>query len=89
MSLEENERVVQYALEKRDVRLVDFTLDVGTPGYKKCGGYSFDDSMSKTKRIWPHLHQMDGFFIAKLKKMSNFISKDNANTCMFHEKKHR
>jgi len=45
--------------------------------------------MSKAKRIWPQLHQMDGFFVAKLKKMSNFISKDNANTCMFHEKKHR
>jgi len=45
--------------------------------------------MTKTKRIWPQLHQMDGFFIAKIKKMSNLITKDNANTSMVHEKKHR
>jgi len=32
ISLEENERVVQYALEKRDVKLIDFTLSVGVPG---------------------------------------------------------
>lgn len=32
ISLEENERVVQYALEKRNVKLIDFTLSVGIPG---------------------------------------------------------
>jgi len=35
------------------------------------------------------MHQMDGFFIAKFKKVSNFISKENANTSMMHEKKHQ
>lgn len=89
VSLEENERVVQYALEKRDVKLVDINLKIGVNGFKRCGGYVFDDSMAKTKRIWPQMHQMDGFFIAKLKKVSNLISKENANTSMMHEKKHQ
>jgi len=38
VSLEENERVVQYALEKRDVKLIDINIDVGGPGFKRCGG---------------------------------------------------
>lgn len=71
VTLDENERVVQYALEKRDVKLESIKLDIGSKGFKRCNGLVFDDSMEKTKRIWPHLHEMDGFFVAKFKKVSD------------------
>jgi ribosomal RNA methyltransferase Nop2 len=66
--VEENEQVVQYALEKRkNVRIVPTGIDFGREGFKKFRGRTFDDKMHLTKRIFPHVHNMDGFYFCKLK----------------------
>jgi len=74
-------------LEKRDVRLEEIKLPFGAKGFKRCGGLVFDDTMNKTRRVWPHMHEMDGFFVAKLRKLSNFIQEDFKGTSMLHQSK--
>lgn len=63
---EENEMIVEYALSL-GFKLEDTGLNVGDPGFSEVFGLKLKD-MSKTRRFWPHKHDTEGFFIAKLRK---------------------
>ncbi|KAF3049669.1 rRNA (cytosine-C5-)-methyltransferase nop2 [Didymella keratinophila] len=70
VTVEENEQVVQYALNKRpNVKLVETGLTFGKEGFTKIGGKIFHPSMKMTRRYYPHTYNVDGFFVSKFKKI--------------------
>ncbi|CAK3839159.1 25S rRNA (cytosine-C(5))-methyltransferase nop2 [Lecanosticta acicola] len=69
VTVEENEQVVQYALNKRpNVKLVPTGLVFGKEGFVKYQAKRFHPTMKETRRYYPHAYNVDGFFVAKFKK---------------------
>lgn len=71
VSILENEEVVQYALQKRDIQIVDTGLQLGSPGFVRYQQKRFHPSMALCRRLYPHTVNMDGFFVCKIKKLSD------------------
>jgi ribosomal RNA methyltransferase Nop2 len=71
ISVQENEEVIEYALKKRHVQIIDSGLPFGNEGFTKVHGKCFCPQMALARRFYPHTHNMDGFFVCKLKKLKN------------------
>lgn len=67
--VEENESIIQHAIDKRSVKVVPTGINIGMPGIVKYKSRQFSPSMSECKRFYPHIHNLDGFFICKLIKV--------------------
>jgi NOL1/NOP2/sun family putative RNA methylase len=65
---EENERVITEAIEKFNVRVVDTGLTFGDEGFREAFGMKFPDQLRLARRLYPHKHGTEGFFLCKLKK---------------------
>eukprot|EP01094_Clydonella_sp_ATCC50884_P008408 TRINITY_DN1784_c0_g1_i1.p1 TRINITY_DN1784_c0_g1~~TRINITY_DN1784_c0_g1_i1.p1 ORF type:complete len:716 (+),score=318.77 TRINITY_DN1784_c0_g1_i1:94-2148(+) len=71
ISVQENEAVLQHALDHRNVKVVDAGLEFGVPGVTRFQQNRFHPSIAHSRRFYPHTHNMDGFFVAKIVKLSN------------------
>ncbi len=64
---EENEMVIQYLLNSfKDAKIEPVIF--GSEGLTKFHEYKFTEQMHQTKRFYPHYHDTNGFFIAKIRK---------------------
>jgi NOL1/NOP2/sun family putative RNA methylase len=64
---EENEAVLDYALDAEDCRLVEFDFPLDSrPGVTEWEGETYDESVRKAQRFYPHHNDTGGFFCAKL-----------------------
>ncbi|EUB56481.1 Putative ribosomal RNA methyltransferase NOP2 [Echinococcus granulosus] len=68
ITVNENEGVIDYALRKRKVQLEETNL-FGEKGFTSFKGLHFSPKMNRARRFYPHKHNVDGFFVAKLKRL--------------------
>ncbi len=60
ITLEENEMIIEKFLKLNpEFKLVDTTPKIGLPGLR---------GLTKCQRLYPHIHECNGFFVAKLMK---------------------
>jgi 16S rRNA (cytosine967-C5)-methyltransferase len=60
ITVEENEMIIERFLKQHpEFALADITPDMGLPGLR---------GLDKCRRLYPHVHESNGFFIAKLLK---------------------
>jgi len=73
ITVEENEAIIEKALKKRYVRVVDAGLPFGIEGITNYRGKNFHPSLKLARRYYPHSHNIDGFFVCKLQKYAKGI----------------
>ena len=76
-AIEENEGVIDYILKARDVKLVDTGVKLENRVFLGFNGHQYSDQIKKCVRVMPHVHNLDGFFIAKLIKLKDHKPKGN------------
>jgi len=66
---EEDEEVVDFALKNFNVKVEKIKLPLETQeGITKWEGKTYDKQVKLTHRVYPHLSDTEGFFVAKLRK---------------------
>ena len=71
IAAEENEGVIDYIINKRFVKLVETGLPIEKEGITSYEDVRYDPRVKLTRRVYPHMHNMDGFFIAKMIKVKD------------------
>ena len=67
--VKENEEVVNYLLTKcPSARMAQCEMDLGKDGFMSFKGRNYNPTLKMARRIYPHVHNMDGFFYAKILK---------------------
>ena len=67
---EENEMVIQYLIDNFDNARLE-PVRAGLDGLTKFHNFEFTNRMNQTKRFYPHYHNTNGFFIAKIRKVAD------------------
>ena len=62
---EENENIINSLFGRFDIKIEP--IEYGTNGLTKFGDIRFHDDIKKTKRLYPHIHDTLGFYIAKVR----------------------
>ena len=66
---EENEMIIDELIKNNKESDIEIEpVKYGINGLTEFDNYQFTKELSNTKRLYPHIHNTNGFFIAKLRK---------------------
>lgn len=69
---EENEEIIQFLLDRYDLEIEEIKLPLKTrEGISEWKGRKFDKQIKKCVRIYPQDNDTEGFFLCKMKKLSD------------------
>ena len=78
---EENEEVIQFLLDNFDIKLEKVILPLKTrPGIIEWNGKKFSKEIENCARLYPQDNNTEGFFLCKIKKLSNKLKKQDNNS---------
>ncbi|MFA5258797.1 MAG: RsmB/NOP family class I SAM-dependent RNA methyltransferase [Candidatus Pacearchaeota archaeon] len=70
-SPEENEEVIEHLLNNYDIEIKEIKLPIKfRPGISEWKGKTFSEQIKKAARIYHHDNDLEGFFLCKIKKLS-------------------
>jgi len=61
------------SISQRDIKIVDTGLSFGREGITSFTNQRFHPHLKLARRFYPHAHNTDGFFVCKIKKLSNKV----------------
>jgi len=71
-SPEENEEVIQHLIDNYDIQIEPIVLPIKSrPGIPEWKGKTFSPEIKKAVRIYHHDNDLEGFFLCKIKKLSD------------------
>ena len=71
---EENEEVLQYLLDKYDIKIEPVSIPIKSrPGISEWKNKKFDPQIKHAHRIYHHDNDLEGFFLCKIRKLSDKI----------------
>jgi NOL1/NOP2/sun family putative RNA methylase len=65
---EEDEFIIADAIHEFGVEVIDTGLDFGDEGFREAFGVKLPEELRLAKRLYPHKHGVEGFFLCKLRK---------------------
>jgi NOL1/NOP2/sun family putative RNA methylase len=70
-SPEENEEIIDFLISQFDIEIQEINLPLKLrPGLCQWQGKSLDKEVCKSRRLYPHDNDTEGFFLCKIKKLS-------------------